>query len=75
MIVDLAGVDSIDTSGLGELVMTQRWAEAYGYVLKFASPQKAVRYLFEMTDLLSVIDVYASVPDAMAAMGREAQSA
>ena len=68
---DLAGIDSIDSGGLGELVLTQMWAEAAGYTLKFASPRKSVRHLFEITNLVSVFDVYASVPEAVAAMVQE----
>ena|ERR1700681_369909 len=68
MVVDLAAVDSVDSGGLGELVLTQMWADAAGYKLKFASPKKSVRHLFEITNLVSVFDVYASVPEAMAAM-------
>jgi anti-sigma B factor antagonist len=68
MVVDLAGVDSVDSGGLGELVLTHMWAEAAGYTLKFACPKKSVRHLFEITNLVSVFDVYASVPEAMATM-------
>jgi anti-sigma B factor antagonist len=71
MVVDLAGIDSVDSGGLGELVLTHMWAEAAGYILKFASPTKSVRHLFEITNLASVFDVYASVPEAMAAMVQE----
>lgn len=71
MVVDLAGVDSVDSGALGELVLTHMWAEAAGYKLKFASPKKTVRHLFEITNLVSVFDVYASVPQAMAAMVEE----
>ena len=71
MVVDLAGVDSVDSGGLGELVLTHMWAEAAGFTLKFACPQKSVRRLFEITNLVSVFDVYASVPEAMAAMVQE----
>ena len=71
MVVDLAGVDSVDSGGLGELVLTHMWAEAAGYSLKFASPRKSVRHLFEITNLASVFDVYGSVPEAMAAMIQE----
>lgn len=71
MVVDLAGVDSVDSGGLGELVLTHMWAEAAGYSLKFASPKRALRNLLEITNLLSVFDVYGSVPEAMAAMGQE----
>jgi anti-sigma B factor antagonist len=68
MVIDLAGVEFIDSSGLGELVLTHMWAEAAGYTLRFASPRKAVRHLFEITNLESLLDVYASVPEAVAAM-------
>jgi anti-sigma B factor antagonist len=71
MVVDLAGIDSVDSGGLGELVLTHMWAEAAGYTLKFASPKKSVRHLFEITNLVSVFDVYASVPEAIAAMVQE----
>ncbi|MGA7559631.1 MAG: STAS domain-containing protein [Terriglobales bacterium] len=71
MVVDLAGIDSIDSGGLGELVLTHMWAEAAGYSLKFASPRKSVRHLFEITNLVSVLDMYASVPEALAAMTSE----
>ena len=71
MVVDLAGIDSVDSGGLGELALTHMWAEAAGYSLKFASPKKSVRRLFEITYLVSVFDVYASVPEAMAAMVHE----
>ncbi len=71
MVVDLAGIDSIDSGGLGELVLTHMWAEAAGYSLKFASPRKSVRHLFEITNLVSVLDMYASVPQALAAMTSE----
>jgi len=63
MVVDLAGVEAVDSAGLGELVLTHMWAEAAGYTLKFASPSKPVRHLFELTNLASVLDVYASVAE------------
>ncbi len=68
MVVDLAGVDSVDQGGLGELVLTQLWAEASGYLLTFASPKKAVRHLFEITHVAHIFDIYPSVAEAMAAM-------
>lgn len=71
MVVDLAGIDSVDSGGLGELVLTHMWAEAAGYTLKLASPKKSVRHLFEVTNLVSVFDVYGSVPEAMEAMIQE----
>jgi anti-anti-sigma factor len=76
MVVDLAGVLSVDSGTLGELVLTQMWAEAAGYSLKFSSPSYSVRRLFESTNLISVFDVYESVDDAIVALQQEeAQSA
>jgi anti-sigma B factor antagonist len=68
MVIDLAGLDSIDSGGLGEMVMTYLWAAASGYSLKFASPKKSVRRLLESSNLVSVFDVYTSVSEAVAAM-------
>ncbi len=68
MVIDLSGVESVDSAGLGELVLLHMWAEAAGYALKFASPRKSVRQLLELTNLVSVFDAYGSVADAVAAM-------
>lgn len=71
MVVDLAGVHALDSGALGELVMIHMWAEAAGYALTFASPSDCVRGLFESTNLVSVLDIYASIDDAIAAMRQE----
>jgi anti-anti-sigma factor len=71
MVVDLAAVHALDSGALGELVMIHMWAEAAGFALTFASPSDFVRELFESTNLVSVLDVYASVDDAIAAMHQE----
>lgn len=68
LVVDLAGVISLDSGALGELVVTQMWAEAAGYEVKFASPTDSVRRLFEATNLESVLDVYSTAEDALEAM-------
>jgi anti-anti-sigma factor len=67
-VVDLAGVHSLDSGALGELVLTQMWSEAAGYELKFSSPTDSVRQLFETTNLVSIFDVYSTVEGALAAM-------
>ncbi len=71
MVVDLAAIQALDSGALGELVMIHMWAEAAGYTLTFASPSDSVRGLFESTNLVSVLDVYATVDDAIAAMHQE----
>jgi anti-anti-sigma factor len=71
MVIDLAAVHALDSGALGELVMIHMWAEAAGYALTFASPGDSVRRLFESTNLVSVLNVYESVEDAIAAMHQE----
>jgi anti-sigma B factor antagonist len=71
MVVDLAGVEIVDSAGLGELVLLHMWAEAAGYTLKFASARAPVRRLLELTNLIAVFETYRSVPEAMAAMVQE----
>lgn len=68
VVVDLGGVASLDSGALGELVMTQMWAEAAGFELKFSCASDLVRRLFESTNLISVFDVYSSVEAAVAAL-------
>jgi anti-sigma B factor antagonist len=68
LVVDLAGVISLDSGALGELVVTQMWAEAAGYALKFSSPTDSVRRLFEVTNLESVFDLHSSAEEALDAM-------
>jgi len=71
MVVDLAGVESVDSAGLGELVLLHMWAVAAGHALKFAGPRPRVRNLLELTNLASVFDTYGSVAEAAAAMWNE----
>lgn len=71
MVIDLAGVLSVDSNALGELVLSHMWAGAAGFALTFANPSDSVRGLFESTNLDSVFDVYPSIDDAIAAMQSE----
>ncbi len=76
MVVDLGGVSTFDSQALGELVMTQMWAEASGYILTFARPSAAVASLLQSTNLFSIFDLHARLEDAIAALQQgEAQSA
>jgi anti-sigma B factor antagonist len=68
MVLDLEGIEAVDSVGLGELVLLHMWAEAAGYSLKFSGPRRSVRNVLELTNVASVLDVYPSVPEAVAAM-------
>jgi anti-sigma B factor antagonist len=71
MVIDLSGVEIVDSAGLGELVLLHMWADAAGYALKFAGPRHSVRQLLELTNLVAVFDAYGSVAEAIAAMHQE----
>lgn len=65
MVVDLADIEAIDSAALGELVLLHMWAEASGCTLKFAGATRFVRHLFESTNVADVLDLHASVPEAI----------
>jgi len=68
MVVDLAGIEAIDSSGLGELVLLHMWADSSGYTLKFSGARKSLRKALELSNLVQVLNPYSSVPEAIAAM-------
>jgi len=71
LVVDLAGVTALDSNALGELVVTQMWADAAGYDLKFVTPMNSVWRILETTNLVAVLDVYSTVAGALAALHSE----
>jgi anti-sigma B factor antagonist len=67
LVLDLSGVDLIDSAGLGELVMVLLWAQASGVSIKLAAPRPIVRELLDLTNLASVFEIYATLNDALSA--------
>jgi stage II sporulation protein AA (anti-sigma F factor antagonist) len=67
VMLDLSGVKSIDSAGIGELVFLQTWARSRGADLKFASPSPLVRELLNLTNVDSVLEIHPSVHEALAA--------
>jgi anti-sigma B factor antagonist len=68
VLVDLAEVRFIDSSGLGALVSGFKNAVAYKGVLALTGFQDQVRSMFELTRLNRVFDIYASKEEALAAL-------
>ncbi|MGW4500531.1 STAS domain-containing protein [Micromonospora sp. NPDC004336] len=66
VVVDLAGVGFIDSSGLGVLVMMFKTLRDVGGRLCLAAVQPAVRNVLAVTSVDRAIDVYDSVPAAEA---------
>jgi anti-anti-sigma factor len=67
VVLDLAGVSSIDSAGIGELVFLHTWAQARRAELKCASPSPFVLDLLHLTNLNSVLDIHSSIGDALSA--------
>ena len=64
LVVDLCGVEAIDSAGLGELVLVLMWAQASGCSMKLAVNDH-VQQLLELTNLVSVLESHASVDGAL----------
>jgi anti-sigma B factor antagonist len=56
LVLDLTGVDYIDSSGLGALVRLHMHASRSGCLLEIANPKQRIRDLFKMTKLSSVFE-------------------
>jgi anti-sigma B factor antagonist len=57
IVLNLAGMDFIDSSGLGELVRTHATVRSHGGQLKMVNPSKHVHDLLKMTKLERVLDI------------------
>jgi anti-sigma B factor antagonist len=65
IVVDLSGLEVIDSAGLGELVVVHMWIRASGCSLKLAGANPRIRQLLELTNLLSVFDICPTLDDAV----------
>jgi anti-sigma B factor antagonist len=65
LILNLSGVDAIDSGGLGELVLLRMWADANGHSIMLAAPNQHIRNLLELTNLDAVLQVYATEQEAV----------
>ena len=70
VIVDLAGLEFIDSSGLAALVFARKQARQAGGDLLLAAPQEQVLRVFAVTRLTSVFSVHVSVEQAAGSAGR-----
>ncbi len=71
LVLDLSGVSSIDSAGMGELALLQTLAQSRNVALKFAGPNALVRTLLDLTDLDTVLEVHPSVQAALASFHEE----
>jgi len=75
MIVDLAGLEFIDSSGLAALVRVRERARLAGGDLLLAAPQGQVLRLLSLTRLIDDFSIHASVDEAASDAGRSRRAA
>ena len=64
LVVDLSGVESIDSSGLGALISGLKAARQAGGDLRIAAPAEQVTAVLELTNLNRVLKAYESADRA-----------
>ena len=75
IIIDLAGLEFIDSSGVAALVWGRRQARQAGGELLLAAPQQQVLRVLTLTRLIDVFPVYASVAEAAGSAGPSPRAA
>jgi anti-anti-sigma factor len=65
ILINLDGVDMMDSSGLGELVRSGRLATSKGATLKLANPSREVRRTLEVAGYLGLFETFDSEPAAL----------
>lgn len=69
LVMDLAQVPYIDSSGLGALVAAMKHARSAGGDIKLCALTPDVRAIFDMTRLIKVMEVHGSRQEALASWG------
>jgi anti-anti-sigma factor len=75
LVVDLAELTFIDSSGISVLVSTARAAASDGGMLVVASPASHVRRVFEIVNLSELMPVEVGLDEALQRIARERQHA
>ncbi len=71
LVLDLSGVKTMDSAGIGELALLQTWAQERNASLKCAGANTMVRALLDLTNLDRVVEVHPTVDSALAAFREE----
>src|SRR5258705_13865316 len=65
ILLNLSGMDYIDSNGLGELVQSLKTSKRFGAHLVLLKPQDRVRKTLKLTNLLPMFHVYETEPEAL----------
>jgi anti-sigma B factor antagonist len=71
LVLDLSGVSSMDSAGIGELALLLTQAQEKNISLKAAGPNSLVRTVLDLTNLDSVLDVHPSLDAALESFREE----
>jgi anti-sigma B factor antagonist len=71
LVIDLSGVNALDSAGLGELALLYTRAQERSASLKYAGASRLVTMLLGLTNLDRVLDVHPSVELALEAIRDE----
>lgn len=71
VILDMSGVQSIDSAGIGDLALLQTWAQERNANLKIAGVNTFVQNLLDLTNLNSVLDMHPTLDSALTAFRDE----
>lgn len=67
LVLDLSGVSSMDSAGIGELALLYTWSQRENTDFKVAGPNTLVRSLLDLTNLNTVLEIHSSVENALEA--------
>ncbi len=75
IVLDLAGVDFIDSSGLATIVQTMKQCRAGRGDLRLCKPTQSVRMVLELTRLDKALDIFPTQESALASFVATRQDA
>jgi len=71
LVLDLSGVSSLDSAGIGELALLETWAQERNAELKCSGPNALVMDLLSLTNLDSILEVHPSIDAALESFREE----
>lgn len=69
LIIDMEGVEFLDSTGLGVLVGGLKRVRAHEGTLQVVCSREQILKIFRITGLTKVFDIHGSVPEALAGVG------
>lgn len=71
ILINLSGVDRIDSTGIGQLVASIKMASRFGSSIKLVRINNKVRHILNLSKLLPLLDFYEDEGDALRSFASE----